>query len=104
MVEEHRVHGFTQSIVATESERQVADSATHMASGQVKTYPARGFDEIERIPVMSLYASGHGQYVGVEDDVRSGHAHDIHQQTVSPIRAFLRGGMMGIAPCLMTAS
>ena len=84
VVEEDGVHGLADVVVAAERERQVADAATNVCAGQVAAYPARGADEVDGVVVVLLHARGHGQDVGVEDNVRRTEASFIYQQAVSP--------------------
>ena len=69
IVEEDTVHGLTHLVVATEAEADVADAATDLGVGEVLLDPACGVDEVERVVVVLLQAGGHGEDVGVENDV-----------------------------------
>ena len=69
MVEEHRVHGFPDPIVASEREGEVADTAACLRIGQVLLYPTHGTDEIDGIGLMLFDARPDGKDVDVEDDV-----------------------------------
>ena len=88
------MHGLAQVVVATEGERQVADAAADVGTGQMRAYPARGTYEVERIAVVLLHARTDGQYVGVEDDVLWSHAHLLGQQPVGA-RGYLNATLVG---------
>ena len=82
---EHGVHGFAYIIIATEGERKIAHSATHVSTGQVFTYPTCGFDKAACVIVVLTHACADGEYVGVEDDVASGEAHLFCQNAVGTL-------------------
>ena len=67
------MHGLAQVVVAAEGEGEVAHAAAHVGPGEVGADPCGGADEVERIAVVFLHARGHGEDVGVEDDVGRGH-------------------------------
>ena len=69
VVEEHGVHGLADIVVAPEGEREVAHTAAHMGARKVLPYPGAGLDEVGGISVVFFHAGGHGQYVGVDNDV-----------------------------------
>ena len=74
VVEEHRMHGFAQIIVAAESEGEVAHAATDVCARQIVLDPCRCLNEVEGVAVVFAHAGGHGQDVGVENDVAGLHA------------------------------
>ena len=82
MVEEDRVHGFAQKIVATERERQVRHAARHMGVGQSRADLRRRLDEVEAISVVRLDAGCHGENIRIEDDVFRREADNFRQDTV----------------------
>ena len=69
MVEENGVHGFAQVVVAAESEREVAHPSAYVGMGQMRAYPARGADEVERVAVVFRHSRSDGQHIRVENDV-----------------------------------
>ncbi len=60
----------------------------HLGARQVLLDPARGVDEIDRVVVVLFNAGGHGEDVGVEDDVFGREAHLIHQDAVGALANF----------------
>jgi hypothetical protein len=85
VVQEHGVDGLAHRVVAAEAERHVAHAARHLGARQVLLDPARGVDEIDRVVVVLFNAGGHGEDVGVEDDVFGREAHLIHQDAVGAL-------------------
>ena len=69
MVEEHRVHRFPYLIITTESEGEVAHTATCLCEGQVLLDPFYGADEIDGIGLMLFNARSDRKNIDVEDDV-----------------------------------
>ena len=69
VVEEHRVHGLADRLVAAEREGQVRHAARDVDAGHPGRDLARGLDEGKAVTVMLLDAGGDGEDVGVEDDV-----------------------------------
>ena len=53
--------------------------------GQVGLDPARGVDEVEGVVVVLLHTGGHGEDVGVEDDVFGRKANFVHQHAVGAL-------------------
>ena len=88
MVEERRVHGFSQEIVATERKREVAHSAAHLCARKISLYPGCSFDEVESIAVVLLHAGGYCQHIGVKDDIFSLKIYFLSEQSVGA-RAYL---------------
>ena len=82
VVQEGRVHGLPHRLVAAEGEGDVADPAAHLAQGQLGLDPPRGLDEGHRVVVVLLDPGGHGQDVGVEDDVLGREPHLLGQDAV----------------------
>ena len=69
VIEERGVHGLADFVVAAKAEGDVGDAAANLGVGQVGLDPARGVDEVDGVVVVLLHAGGHGEDVGVEDDV-----------------------------------
>ena len=69
VVEKHGVDGFAHRVVATETERHVGHTATHLRAGQVLFDPAGGVDEVHRVVVVLFNAGGDGENIRVENDV-----------------------------------
>ena len=97
MIEEYGVHGLTYVVVATERERQVADTAAHVGSGQMLPNPAGGTYEVQCVCVMLLHTRCYRQYVGVEDNVDRIHANLLSKKPVCTLRylytALVAGGL-----------
>src|SRR5579862_2674809 len=69
VVEEYRVHGLANRVVAAERERHVAHPATHERARQLGLEATRGLDESETVGVVLLDSGGDREDVGIEDDV-----------------------------------
>ena len=85
MIEEYRVHGLADIVVATEREGEVAHPTAHVGSGQVFLDPPHGTYEVCRIRIMLRHTCGHGQHVGVEDDVGGKESHLLDQQAIGTL-------------------
>ena len=79
------MHGLAHHVVAPEGERQVADAAADPRAGAGRLDLPRGLDEGDGVVVVLLEAGGHGQDVGVEDDVGRLDAGPGCQQVVGPL-------------------
>ena len=62
------MNGLAHRVVAAEAERRWTRRPTPGA-GQVAFDPARGLDEVDGVVGVLFNAGGHGEDVGVEDDV-----------------------------------
>mmetsp|Transcript_6236 Transcript_6236/g.9648 ORF Transcript_6236/g.9648 Transcript_6236/m.9648 type:complete len:243 (+) Transcript_6236:889-1617(+) len=82
VVQEHRVEGLTNGLVATEGEGHVGNTTRDMAPRQGGTEDAGGFNEVDDIFVVLLNTRGHCQNVGIEDDVVGVELHLVYQNTV----------------------
>ena len=69
VVEKDRVHGLPQRGIAAKRERQIADPAAHLCVRQVLLDGTAGFQVCLGVFVVLFDASGHGEDVGIEDDV-----------------------------------
>jgi hypothetical protein len=85
VVEEGRVHGLADGIVAAEAEGDVGDAAADLGVREVGLDPARGLDEIDGVVVVLLDAGADGEDVRVEDDVLRREAGGVHQQAVGTL-------------------
>ena len=85
VVQERRVHGFADDIVAAERERDVAHAAGNFAAGQFLFDSPRGFDEIQRVAVVLLDAGADGEDVRIENNVAGREADFLGQQFVRPV-------------------
>ena len=68
VVEEGRVHGLADGVVAAEGEGQVGDTAGAHRARQVLLDPADGLDEVHRVAGVLRDAGADRQDVDVEDD------------------------------------
>ena len=82
--QEHRVHGLTNRLVASERERQIGDATGDVDVGQLVGDQLDGFEEVEAVAVVLVDASGDGKDVGVDDDVVGREADLVDQQVVCP--------------------
>ena len=69
VVEEHRVHRLAHPLVAAEGEGEIGDAARDVHVRQLGLDAARGLDIGEAVIAVLLDAGGHGEDVGIEDDV-----------------------------------
>ena len=69
VVEERRVHHIPYRLVATEGERQVADTPAHLGVRQVLLDPPGGTYKVHRVIRVLLDPRGDGQHVRVEDNI-----------------------------------
>ena len=82
VVEEDRVHGLPHRVVAPEGEGHVADAAADQGVGQGLLDRAGGGDVIAGVAVVGGDPRGHGEDVGVEDDVLGRKPHRLGQDAV----------------------
>ncbi len=82
VIEEGRVHGLADLVVAAKAEGDVGDAAGDLRVRQVGLDPARGVDEVDGVVVVLLHAGGDGEDVGVEDDVFGREADFVDQHAV----------------------
>ncbi len=85
VIKKRGVHRLAHFIVAAKAERNIRNAAAYLGMGQVGLDPARGIDVIHRIVVVLLHASGHGQDVGIEDDVFRRKSDLVHKHVVSAL-------------------
>ena len=67
VVEEHGVHSLTQIIIASQRERQVADTTTHSCPLKILTNPLRSTYKIQCIAIVLTHTRCDGEDIGVED-------------------------------------
>ena len=94
VMQEDAMDGFTDISVASEREREVADTTTHVGSRQILMNPLGGTDEFHGIVVVLLHTRSDGEYVRVKDDVERIHAQLVHQQSVSTL-SYLDAALKG---------
>jgi len=82
VVQEHRVDGLADGLVAAEGERDVGYTTGDVAVRQGTLDDAGGFDEVDRVVVMLFDAGGHGEDVRIEDDVLRRETHLVDQDAV----------------------
>ena len=82
VVQEHRVHGLADGVVAAERKGQVREAARHHGAGERRLDPAAGLEKGDPVGVVLLDAGRHGKDVGVEDDVLGGEADLVHEDAV----------------------
>ena len=75
-------------VVAAEGEGDVGDAPGDQSVGQVLLDPAGGLDEVHRVVVVLGDAGGHGEDVGVEDDVFGGEAFLLGEDAVGALADF----------------
>ena len=69
MVEEHRMHGLSNRLIAAERERQVGYATRHVNVRQGLNDVAGRIDEIDAIIVMFLDAGRYREHIRIEDDI-----------------------------------
>ena len=85
VIQKRCVHGLAHFVVAAETERDVRHAAANLRVRQVLLDPARGADEIDRVVVVLLHARGHGEDVGIEDDVFRRKIQFVHKQAIGAL-------------------
>ena len=93
-MQEDAMNGFTDIGIATEREREVTDTTTHVGTRQILMNPLGGTDEFHGIVVVLLHTRSDGEYVRVKDDVERIHAQLVHQQPVSTL-SYLNTALKG---------
>ena len=63
------MHGLADIVVATEREREVADTTTDVSTWQFFPNPLGSSDEVGSIGVVFLHTGCYSQNVGVENDI-----------------------------------
>src|ERR1019366_2547736 len=69
VIKKRGVHGLSNLVVASKTERDIRDAATDLGMRQIGLDPSRGVDEVNRVVVVLLHAGGNREDVRVEDDV-----------------------------------
>ena len=85
VIQKRGVHGLANLVVAAKAEGDVGDAAAHLGVRQVGLDPTGGVDKVNRVVVVLLHARGHGEDVGIEDDVFRGKANLIDQNPVGTL-------------------
>jgi hypothetical protein len=85
VVEKCGVHCFTHVIVPAEAKGDVRHSTTNLGVRQVGFDPTRCFDEVNRVVIMLLDASGDCEDIWIEDDVLRWKAALLHEQAVAAL-------------------
>jgi len=83
------VNSLAYRIVSAEGERRVGDASRDQRTREVVGDPLARLDEVEPVTLMLLYARGHGEAVGVKDDVLSRESDLVDQDVVGPLADFL---------------
>ena len=82
MVEEHRVHGLPDLVVAPEGERQVGDASGGQRPGKLGLYPSDGFYEVHGVARVFRNAGSYRKHAGVEDYVAGPESQLFREQPV----------------------
>ena len=82
MIQEGRMHGLTNRIVAAQGKRQIAHPSADLYQGKLAFNTTRGLDIIHGIIFMFVHAGGHGKNVGVKNDVFRRKTHFIRQNLI----------------------
>ena len=85
IIQENRMHGFADRVVAAERERYVRHTAGNLGIGQARLDQLTGFDEINGIVVVFFDAGCDRKDVGIENDIFWREAYLIDQH---PVAAF----------------
>ena len=85
MMQEYTMNRFTDIRIATEREREVADSTTDMCSWQILMNPLGGTDEFHGIIVVFLHTRSDSKHIRVEDDVERIHPQFIYQEVIGTL-------------------
>ena len=91
------MYSLTDIGVTSEREREIADTSTHMGSGQIPMNPFCRPDKLHGIVVVFLHTRGNGKHVRVENNIKRIHANLIHQNmigTLSYLDTSLIGGSL----------
>ena len=84
VVQERRVEGSADRLVASERKRNVADSSRDLAPWAHSFDLTSGVDEVHRVVVVLLEACADCKNIGVKDDVLRVKVHLLHQDLVRP--------------------
>ena len=95
VIQECRMHSFTDWIVASEREGNIAHSAANFGQRQVLLDPSRRFNEIDRVAVVLFNAGADCQYVRIENDVLRRES-NLFGQNIVRARANLDLALIGI--------
>ena len=82
VIEEGGVHGLPHHVVAPEGKGNVGNSSGDLGVGQVLLDPPGSLDEVDGIVVVLLDPGGHGQNIGIEDDVFGREVYRIDEDAV----------------------
>ena len=85
MMQEYTMNRFADIRIATEREREVADSTTDMCSRQILMNPLGGTDEFHGIIIMLLHTRSDGKHIRVEDDIERIHSQFIYQEMIGTL-------------------
>ena len=85
MEEKGGMHGLPNFVVAPEAEADVAHASTHAGSREVIFDPTGGADEVDRIIVVFFDSGGHGEDIGVENDVICREFDFLREDVVGPL-------------------
>ena len=85
VVQEHGVHRLAHGIVTPEREGQIGDAARDVRAWTSGLETWDGFDEVFGVAVVLLHAGGHGEHVGIENDIARFEAGLVDEQTVGAL-------------------
>jgi hypothetical protein len=85
VVEEDGVNRLSHGVVAAEGEGHVGYASGDQRPWQVCLDPAGGLDEVGAVGRVLLDAGGHGEDVGVEDDVLGRESDLVDEQPIGPL-------------------
>ena len=89
------MHGLAHPVVAAEREAEVADAARRQRARQLGLEASHSLDKTHRVIIVLGDAGGHGQDVGIEDDVVGIEAELVDQEVVGALAdlELARGGV-----------
>ena len=79
------MHRLTQIVIATEREREVADTTADMSPWQVLSNPLRSTDEVHSVGIMFLHTRCNGQHIRVEDNILRCKVYLLCQQSIGTL-------------------
>ena len=82
VVEKYRVNGGAHIIVASEREREIAESAAHLGVRQIGLNPRQSVEEINSVAVVLGNAGSHSEYIGVENYIGSREMHFFYKKRI----------------------
>ena len=82
------MHGLTDIIVATEREREVADSSADVCTREIFLYPSGSFNKIYSIVIMFFNPRSYSKHIGVKNNIVRIKTNFVNQKTVSPLANF----------------